>query len=140
MYKLLAILNGSLIAIMIILNGLLTDKTNVIVSTAIINVIGLILIIILILIKKIKLKSLKQIPFYLFFTGVLSVINVGLNSISFIKLGAALTIGLILYGQLLASTLVDHFGILEMNKCALHPKKIIGLAIMSIGILIMIVF
>ena len=140
MYKLLGILNGVLIAIMIILNGLLAEATSVMYSVAIMNMLGLVIITLIIVIKRVKLQSIKVIPIYLLFTGLISLMNVGLNSVSFIHLGAALTIGLIMYGQLLASSLVDHFGLFGMNKHPFKPKKYIGLFIMSIGVLIMILY
>lgn len=140
MYKLLAVINGMFIAIMIILNGLLADKTSVVISLAAVNILGLIMISLIIFIKKIKLRSIRHIPFYLLFTGIISLLNVGFNNISFIHLGATLTIGLVLYGQLIASALVDHFGILGMEKRPFNKKKIVGLMIISSGILIMILY
>lgn len=140
MYKFLAVLNGVFIAIMIVFNGILTDQTNLMLSLTIMNSISLITIIVIMLVKRVKLKSLEKIPIYLLFVGMISLLNIGLNSISFIHLGGALTMGLVLYGQLLASALVDHFGLLGMAQHRVQSKKIVGFVMMSMGILVMILY
>ncbi|WP_105618818.1 DMT family transporter [Vallitalea okinawensis] len=137
MYKGFALLNGVLIAIMIALNSMLSMATDAFISLLIIHGVGLITISLIILFKRVKLVSLKGIPFYLLLAGAIGVISVFLNNAAFISIGAALTIGLGLYGQLIASVIIDHFGLLGMKKIPLNKKKLIGFAIMAFGILIM---
>lgn len=140
MYKILAIINGLLIALMILLNGTLAKETGLLLSLTIINLTCLVMIILMLLIRKQSLKPIAQLPKYLFLAGLVGLLNILLNSISYIQLGATLCMGLTLYGQLIASLIVDFGGFFGFKKQAFHPKKLIGIAIMSLGILIMILY
>jgi transporter family-2 protein len=140
MYKYLAILNGLLISIMVLLNGTLATATGLYFSLFIINSLCLIIVILIIVIKKIPIKDVLFLPKYLYFVGVIGLVNITLNNISFINLGATLTMGLVLYGQLLASVIVDFGGLFGLAKQPFRPKKLIGIIIMSLGILIMILY
>lgn len=140
MYNLLAVFNGLLICIMILLNGTLAEQIGLYYALLIINSLSFLIILIITLIKKIPLKDALSLPKYFYFAGLLGLVNITLNNISFIKLGATLTVGLVLYGQLLSSLIVDFGGFFGMKKQIFHPKKLIGITIMSLGILVMILF
>lgn len=140
MYKLLAIFNGLLISFMVLLNGMLANETNLYISLAVINGLCLLIVSCILLIKKIPLTNLHTLPKYLYTVGLIGLVNITMNNISFINLGATLTLGLVLYGQLVSSVIVDFGGFLGLQKQPFHPKKLIGIVIMSIGILIMIVY
>ncbi|PKM49608.1 MAG: hypothetical protein CVV02_15335 [Firmicutes bacterium HGW-Firmicutes-7] len=140
MYKYLAILNGLLISIMVLLNGTLAKATGLYFSLLIINGLCLIIVILIIIIKKIPIKDILTLPKYLYFVGILGLANITMNNISFINLGATLTMGLVLYGQLLSSIIIDFGGFFGLKKQPFHPKKIIGIVIMSLGILIMVIY
>lgn len=140
MYKTLAVINGLLIALMILINGTLAKITGLYLSVTIVNLLCLIMIILLLIIKKQSLKPIAQLPKYMFLVGFIGLLNIILNNISYIQLGATLCMGLTLYGQLIASLVIDFGGFFGLKKQAFHPKKIIGISIMSIGILIMILY
>jgi len=138
MYKNLAILNGVLISIMVLLNGTLAKKTSLVFSLAVINSLCLLIVIIIMLIQRTTLKTIHTLPKYMYTVGLIGLINITMNNISFNHLGATLTMGLVLYGQLVSSAIVDFGGFLGLEKQPFHPKKIISIGIMSLGILIMI--
>lgn len=140
MYKMLAIINGLLIALMILINGTLAKITGLYLSLTIINLLCFFMIVIIIRVKKQSLKPIAQLPKYLFFAGLIGLLNIMLNNISYIHLGATLCMGLTLYGQLIASLIIDFGGFFGLKKQAFHPKKIIGVIIMSLGVLIMILY
>lgn len=140
MYKNLAILNGVLISIMVLLNGMLAKETTLLFSLAIVNSLCLLIVIAIILIRKTSLKCIHTLPKYLYTVGLFGLINITMNNISFINLGATLTMGLVLYGQLVSSAIIDFGGYLGLQKQPFHPKKLISIGIMSLGILIMIIF
>jgi transporter family-2 protein len=140
MYKFLGIVNGVLVAVMILFNGILAEETNMYVSILSFYLIGLSITSIVIIFKRKKLKPFKSIPIYLFLAGILGVLNVFFNNITFINLGATLTLGLAIYGQLIASVIVDYFGLFGLEKQSFNYIKVTGLAVISLGIFIMIIF
>ncbi|NLK43666.1 MAG: EamA-like transporter family protein, partial [Tissierellia bacterium] len=62
------------------------------------------------------------------------------NNICFSNLGASLTLSLGVFGQLLLSSVIDHFGLMGMDVYKFQPKKLIGFSIILIGIVIMTVY
>ncbi|WP_454053046.1 DMT family transporter [Clostridium sp. Marseille-Q7071] len=139
MYKNLALINGAILAIMIFLNGMLANITGPYMSTLIFHIIGFILIIIISIIKKNRLSNLKKLPLMFFLPGILSVITILLNNISIPKIGLTLTIGITLFGQLVMSSLVEHFGLFGMPVNKFKKEKILGFSIISLGIIVMII-
>lgn len=138
MYKNLALINGAILAIMVFLNGMQSSIIGPYMSTLIFHIIGFILIIIISIIKKNRLSNLKEIPFMFFLPGILSVITILLNNISIPKIGLTLAIGVTLFGQLVMSNLVDHFGLFGMPINRFKKEKILGFSIISLGIIVMI--
>lgn len=138
MYKNLALINGVILAIMIFLNGMLANITGPYMSTLIFHIIGFILIIIISIIKKNRLSNLRKLPLMFFLPGVLSVITILLNNISIPKIGLTLTIGITLFGQLVMSSLVEHFGLFGMPVNKFKKEKTLGFSIISLGIIVMI--
>jgi len=138
MYKNLALINGVILAIMIFLNGMLANITGPYMSTLIFHIIGFILIIIISIIDKNRLSNLRKLPLMFFLPGILSVITILLNNISIPKIGLTLTIGITLFGQLVMSSLVEHFGLFGMPVNKFKKEKILGFSIISLGIIVMI--
>ncbi|MCT4687227.1 DMT family transporter [Vallitalea sp.] len=139
MFEFVAVFNGVLIALMISFNGLLAQHIGNNKSLIIIHLVGLIGTSIIFLISRNKLKSTKGLPKYLFLGGAIGIFNVTMNNVCFDKLGVALTISLGLMGQLIASMSIDHFGLLGVKKNKINIRKLTGIAIMSIGIIVMII-
>lgn len=72
-----------------------------------------------------------KVPFYCWFAGLAGVIFVSQASITVPKLGAAAMVAIVITGQLFASMVFDHFGILqEAHPISWH--KIMG-AILLLG-------
>lgn len=137
MYKMMAALDGVLIALMVVFNGLLASKTGNSQSLIIIHVVGLLGTTLLLIGSRNRLKSIRGIPFYLFIAGALGIFNVLFNNISFLKLGATLTLCLNLLGQLIASMIIDHFGLLGQQVNKINSTKLLGISIMILGIISM---
>ncbi len=140
MYKILALFNGLLIALMILVNGTLAKITGLYLSLTIINLTCLVMVVLLLLLRKESLKPILLLPKFLYLAGLIGVVNIMMNNLAFIHLGATLTMGLTLYGQLIASLIIDFGGFFGLKKQAFHPKKLLGIGIMSLGILIMILY
>lgn len=140
MYKKLAILNGSLLAVMIFLNGALAGRTGIYMSTLIYHLLGLLLLLLLAFIKKSKPDHIFKVPPLFLLPGVLSVMTIVLNNVTIPKLGVTLASGAALFGQLVMSALIEHFGLFRMQARRLKKEKIIGFLIISLGVTIMVLF
>ncbi len=137
MYNILALLIGALISIMISFNSGLEDHVGSTYSVVIIHAVGLIAILIVAAIKKERMVIKEYIPFYLFLGGIFGVMLTLVNIITIGSIGVALTTALAVFGQLIFSSLVDHFGLFGLTKYEFNPKKLVGLIIVFIGLVIM---
>ena len=137
MYNILALLIGALISIMISFNGALETRVGSAYSVVIIHAVGLIAILIVAAIKKEKFVIKESLPFYLYLGGIFGVALTLVNVITIGSIGVALTTALAVFGQLVFSSLVDHFGLFGLTKYEFNPKKLIGFMIVFIGLVIM---
>lgn len=140
MYKYSAVFIGILIAIMVAFNGALDNQVGTYLATFIIHLVGLITIILILIFKKQKFLINEKLPIYLFSAGAMGVFVVSFNNICFNKLGASLTLSLGIIGQLVLSCIIDHFGFLGMKVYKFKKKKLIGFAIIFIGIVVMTIY
>ena len=139
MYKNLAFTNGILLAVMIFCNGLLSGITGPYLSTLIFHMVGLILMLAIAAVNKTRFSALKEIPLLFFLPGILSLITILLNNLCVPRIGISLTIGVSLYGQLVMSALVEHYGLFGMPVNKFRKEKILGFSSISLGIALMIV-
>ena len=137
MYNILALVIGALISVMISFNSGLEGYVGSTYSVVIIHAVGLIAILIVAAIKKEKIVIKEAIPFYLFLGGIFGVMLTLVNIITIGGIGVALTTALAVFGQLVFSSLVDHFGLFGLTKYEFNPKKIVGLLIVLVGLVIM---
>lgn len=137
MYNFLSLFTGVLITIMISFNGILSSYIGNYTSTLIIHIVGFIILTLILLFKKYKIELSKNIPIILYSAGVIGVFTVLFNTISFSALGASLTISLGLLGQTVSSLVIDSFGLMKMQKIEFQRKKIFGVSIIILGIVIM---
>ena len=140
MYKVAATLIGLIISIMVTFNGTLDSYTGNYLSILIIHIVGLITITFILLIKKEKIGFNKKLPVYMFSGGAIGVFLVLLNNICFGSLGVSLTLSLGVFGQLVLSIVIDHFGLFGMKQYKFNKKKLIGFTIMLIGIVVMTIY
>jgi len=138
--KLSAVFIGILISIMITFNGALSSKIGNYPAVVIIHIVGIILVIAILIIKRQKISFKEHIPLYLFTGGAIGVIMTIFNNLCVNALGVSLTLSLGLFGQSVAATIIDHFGLLGMETHKLKPKKLIGFSIVLCGIIIMTVY
>ena len=137
MYNILALAIGALISVMVSLNSGLESYVGSTYSVVIIHAVGLIAILIVAAIKKEKIVIKEAIPFYLFLGGIFGVMLTLVNIITIGGIGVALTTALAVFGQLVFSSLVDHFGLFGLTKYEFNPKKLVGFFIVLVGLVIM---
>ena len=133
MYNILSLLIGMMIAF----NGRLSSTMGTYSSLLLIHIIGYIFLVIIMLIKKIKIPFKMNLPLYLYSAGAMSVLTVLFNNISFPKIGVSLPVSLGLLGQISTSLVFDYYGLLGMPKIHFNKKKLIGFAVIIVGIGIM---
>lgn len=136
MYKLFASLLGILIALMLSINGVLAGKIGNINTLPIVHIAGVLTVSIwLIFVKEKKYEG--KVPIYLNLGGMFGIFLVLMNNRCFDTLGASLTLSLGIIGQTFGSIIADSTGFLGMKKYPFNPKKIFGLTILLLGIVIM---
>ena len=135
--NILALVIGALISVMISFNSGLEGYVGSTYSVVIIHAVGLIAILIVAAIKKEKIVIKEAIPFYLFLGGIFGVMLTLVNIITIGVIGVALTTALAVFGQLVFSSLVDHFGLFGLTKYEFNPKKLVGFFIVLVGLVIM---
>ena len=78
----------------------------------------------------------KEVPITTWLAGFLGAVYVTSVVLAFPKLGAALTFGLIVGGQLTISLLLDHFNILVQVKHSINIYRVIGMILIVAGVVI----
>ncbi len=137
MYYFIALLIGTLISIMIGVNGGLSDITGVYSSSVIIHLVGLAIMIVVMVIKKVNpFKSFY--PWYLYLGGVMGVLATAGNNYSFAPLGVSAILALGLLGQSITGLVIDQFGLFGMKEYKLKAPRLIALFIMIFGAVFMI--
>ena len=137
MYYLLSLLVGGLLAFMISANGIVGEVAGTYTSSVIIHFIGLIGVIGVVLFSKKKFKGLRQIPLWMYSAGLIGIITVVFNNLTYTALGVSLTVALGLLGQSLTSIVIDHFGLFGLPVYRFDKKKIFGFIIILCGIMMM---
>jgi transporter family-2 protein len=75
-------------------------------------------------------------PWWVWIGGLLGAFYVFASIILTPRLGAATTVGLILTGQMLASIVMDHFGLLRLPIQEATPLRLLGALLMIAGVLL----
>ncbi len=105
----ISIFIGALISVMLVFNGTLSRTIGNYSSSVLIHIIGLITIITVLFATKSKLKIQKGIPILWYSAGAVGVFTVLFSNISFVALGASLSISLGLLGQAISSISIDNY-------------------------------
>jgi transporter family-2 protein len=136
-YNKLAFLSGVFVCIFLFLNGIGASKVGLLTSTFLFHIVAGIIVFLIERTKNGKKKLTFKFPFVYYIPGVLSVIIVAINSFSIKNIGLSLVIGISMFGQLMFSGIVDHYGLLNMPKRRFGKNKFFGISIILFGILIM---
>lgn len=108
-----------------------------VVAAAVSFVVGTVALIALALVVDRSLPSLEAVmsaPWWVWIGGLLGAFYVFASIILTPRLGAATTVGLILTGQLLASVVMDHFGLLRLPVQEITLPRLLGVLLMIAGV------
>ena len=140
MYNGYGVLVGLLIAIMVTINGILAGYVGDYPATVIIHIVGLSATAIIIMAQKLKIKINRDMPLYWFSGGLIGAVMTIFNTVSFAALGVSLTLALGLIGQLVASGVIDHYGLFVLKVNKFNKNKTLGFVIIAIGITVMVIY
>ena len=81
-----------------------------------------------------NLGNWRSVPWYALVAGIFGLVVIGAVSYMIPRIGVAGSIITIVAGQLLVGTLLDHFGLLGAAQRSLDSTRIIGLAVVFVGV------
>lgn len=87
-------------------------------------------------VEKPNLSTLLNIPWYLWIGGFLGVYAISVSIYSAPKLSLLTLSGVIIFGQMVTSMLIDHFGFLGTEKVAINWQRLLGSVVIFIGVLL----
>ena len=87
-------------------------------------------------VEKPNFSTLLNIPWYLWIGGCLGVYAVSVSIYSAPKLSLLTLSGVIIFGQMVTSMLIDHFGFLGTEKVAINWQRLLGSVVIFIGVLL----
>lgn len=137
MYALYVLIAGMLQSAMGSFNSMLSESIGLFGVSLVVHLSGgvlLIFFITLILKKKIDLRGM---PWYLYSAGFFGVVIVSVTSFCIRHLGAAVTTCFSVTGQLLISSVIDHFGLFHVPKAKFETKRIPAFLLILAGIIIL---
>lgn len=86
--------------------------------------------------QKMDTAGITNVPATYWVAGALGAFYVTVIVLAFPRIGAALTFGLIVAGQLTISLLLDHFKILVQQQHSINVYRVIGLILIICGVVI----
>jgi len=80
--------------------------------------------------------STATIPAWAWFGGLLGAAYVAATTVLGPRLGAAALLALTLGGQMLAALVVDHYGVIGFPQSPVTPTRVLGAALLVVGVLL----
>jgi transporter family-2 protein len=133
--SMVGLIGGLAIGLQAPLASIINQRIGILESVFIIHLGGLIAVSVLLLFSKGgNLAQWQTVPWYALAGGVLGVTLISAQVYIIPNIGVAAALTLIIAGQLLMATCVDHFGLLEIQAKSLSWERISGLAIVLLGV------
>lgn len=135
----IALISGALLPIQGGLNSRLGKAVETPVGAALISfVIGTVALAAYCLLtrQQILWSGLKSTPAYLWIGGLLGAFYITATIMAFPRLGPALTFGLVVAGQMIMSLLMGHFNLLVAHPQPINLMKLLGVALIIGGVII----
>ena len=86
--------------------------------------------------EKPHFATLIQIPWFLWLGGFLGVYAISLSIYAVPKLGFLILTGLVIFGQIAMSILLDHFGWFGAEKTPINWQRLLGSMVIFVGVLL----
>ena len=134
---LVGLLSGVAVGVQNPLASMITQRLGMVESIFIIHLGGTLFILIpLLIIKGGNLGNWRSLPWYALVAGTLGLIVVGGVSFMIPRIGVAASITLIIAGQLVISSALDHYGLLGVHIRHMDWQRALGLVIVFVGALL----
>ena len=131
----IGITGGIAIGLQAPLASMINQRLGVLESVFVVHLGGLIAVgIPLLLLGGGKLGLWPTVPWYALAAGLLGVVVVGSTVFMVPRIGVAAAIVLIISGQLMIATTIDHFGALEVDVREISWDRILGLGVVLLGV------
>lgn len=131
---LIGLISGVAVGLQSPLASMITQRLGMIESIFIIHIGGALIILVpLLLIRGGNLGDWRSLPWYALLAGSMGLIVVGGVSYMIPRIGVAASITLIIAGQLLISSLLDHYGLLGVHTRTMDLQRILGLLVVFVG-------
>lgn len=139
-FLLLAVVAGMMMPTQASINNKLSGFVGSPVLSAFVSfVVGTLALLVYILAAGIPLGNIvnaKNAPYIVWTGGILGAFFVAVSILLVPRLGVALTFSLIIAGQMLITLIIDHFGILDVPVREINFVRVIGAALIVIGVVL----
>ncbi len=128
------LLSGVAVGIQSPLASMITQRLGMLESIFIIHIGGALVVLIpIIFLRGGNLGNWHSLPWYALMAGTMGLIVVGGVSFMIPRIGVAASITLIVAGQLVISSALDHYGLLGVHIRYLDAQRVLGLLVVFIG-------
>ena len=80
------------------------------------------------------LGNWRAVPWYALWAGVLGLILITGLTFTIPRIGVTASSAAIIAGQLVLGSILDHFGVFEMEARAFDPTRAVGIAVLALGV------
>lgn len=136
MYNMLSLLTGVVIAVMVAVNGGLSQHYGIFIAAVIIHIVGVLFAFLLCVVLKRKI-SFKKLPLWLYTGGAIGVLTTVFNNFAFGRISMTSIVALGLFGQTVTSLAIDCLGLFGMEKHPFKKSSLLGLVFSLAGIFVM---
>jgi transporter family-2 protein len=131
---LIGLLSGVAVGLQSPLASMITQRLGMLESIFIVHLGGTLLILIpLVILRGGNLGNWRSLPWYALAAGSMGLIVVGGVSFMIPRVGVATAITLIIAGQLVISSVLDHYGLLGVHIRPMDIQRVFGLLIVFLG-------
>ena len=134
---LVGLLSGVAVGVQSPLASMITQRLGMFESIFIIHIGGTLVVLIpLVVLRGGNLGNWRSLPWYALVAGTMGLIVVGGVSFMIPRIGVAASITLIIAGQLVISSVLDHYGFLGVHIRPMDWQRALGLLIVFVGALL----
>lgn len=137
MYQLLALLTGLTVAVMVSLNGHLSQQYGTYLAAVIIHIVGSLAALLMCAVKKEKRLIRKRFPVWFYLGGAIGAFTTLFNNFAFGHISMTSIVALGLLGQTVTSLAIDGLGLFGMEKRPFQRSTLIGVAFSLAGMIFM---
>jgi len=134
MYLFLCLLSGVLLAMVITLNGSLTEYYGPWLATVVVHIVGTLGAYLVMKAMRQPHRPTEKIPLWMYSGGAIGILTTIFQSVAFARLGVTAILALSLFGQTVTSVVIDSFGIGGMEKRRVNKATVLGVLVSMCGI------